>query len=152
VGGILHMEVMPFNSTGKTFTLTGAGHVNMLANLELFNIEFCTSLEIIGFFITQPQFPQALTGLNLGLAEMPGLRPGQQTAAFCTQRNLQCVVSIRVHGFHLCDTVWTDLEYRHRDTVTLIGKNSGHTALAAYQSNRHCSAYRPVYFQPISTA
>ncbi len=68
---------------------------------------------------------------------MTGQRLVDQRRALVPVGDLNSLIAVRVASLDLCDAIGVDLDHRHRDGCTILGKNAGHAALASDETDTH---------------
>jgi hypothetical protein len=86
--------MMALDGAGEAFADGGAGHIDLLADLEQIHLQLGANADLSAFAIRQAEFPQATTWGNARLGEMTGHRFGHPAGATAADRHLQGTVAI----------------------------------------------------------
>src|SRR5690606_35704565 len=133
---VAHAEIPALDRALEALALGHALDVDDLADLEDVGLDLAADAEVADLVVGHAQFPQATTGLDLGLGQVAGLGLVDQRGALDAGGDLHGAVAVGLGGLHLGDAVGRGLDQRHRHGLAVLGEDAAHAGLAADDAQR----------------
>ena len=137
VGSRHTSEVVTLDGTGETLADGRARDVDHLADDEQVHLELAARLQAFTLGYAETEFHAGLARRRTGLGEVAllGLRDTGGTAS--APGDLDGAVTVRLAGLNLRNAVGERLNHGDGNRFTRRREDSGHAALAAYQTETH---------------
>ena len=139
MSSVLHREVPALYAARETLTLGLTDGINHLTVFEYRDSELATRSQFFAFAVSETEFPHATTSLDTRFREVTSSRLVYTGGTTRTYGYLYCTVAVAFESFELGNAVGLNLNYRDRQGLPLVRKNTGHTGLTTDNTNCHVS-------------